>query len=100
MASSKLTVEVYAKKGCKRCTSANKVIGRVREDMPFAVKEVDISKCDDLSRRYLDDVPTVFINGTKAFKFKVDEEEFRKKVRKELIKAGISRLNQKRASHA
>lgn len=89
---SKLLVEVYGRKDCSMCNKASKVIGRVKEEMPFQYKEVDISCCDDLSRRYGDDIPTVFINGTKAFKFKVDESEFRKKVRKEIIKAGISRI--------
>lgn len=89
---SKPVVEVYAKKGCCRCKEAREVIGRVNMDIPFLFKEVDISATDDLFRRYSDHVPTVYINGKKAFKFKVDESEFRKRVRKEIIKAGLVRL--------
>lgn len=99
-------VEVYAAKDCSRCSYAKKrtkracvmceeardVISRVGEEIPFMFKEVDIRTSEDLLRRYKEDIPTIFINGKKAFKFKVDESEFRKLVRKEIIKAGMSRL--------
>jgi glutaredoxin len=88
----KLLVECYGKKDCCLCKEAKEVIVRVKADIPFQFKEVDIRTCDDLFRRYKEDVPTIFINGKKSFKFKVDEEEFRKKVRKELIREGISRI--------
>ena len=84
-------VEVYAKKKCCLCDEAKKVIGRVRDEIPFHMKEVDISSSAELARRYDGHVPTVFINGKKAFKFKVDEVEFKKRVRKEIIKSGISK---------
>ena len=94
-----LVVKVYRKKGCTLCTKASKVIGRVNEEMPFELREVDITLSDDLARRYGDNIPMVFINGTKAFKYKVDEGEFRKKVRKEFIKAGLSKLSSKRVHY-
>ncbi len=85
-------VEIYAKKGCGLCKEVKEVIGKVRQEIPFNFKEVDISTNEDLFRMYNDHVPVVYINGKKAFKFKVDELEFKKKVRKEIIKAGIMRL--------
>ncbi len=103
---SNLLVEVYTSKDCSCCTYAEKVSGkgcatcmdacktinRVNKDVPFNFKEVDITANDDLLRRYKDDIPTIFINGKKAFKFKVDEDEFRKRVRKELIKSSLMRM--------
>lgn len=105
-----LLVEVYAIKDCKLCLVPKKtkcilcrdaigIIGRVNEEIPFQFKEVDILSSDDLLRRYKADIPTVFINGKKAFKFKVDEVEFRKQVRKELIKAGLERLSNKKQQY-
>jgi glutaredoxin len=94
----------YAKKGdkgkCALCVEAKEVISRVNKDIPFQFKEVDIGASEDLYRRYKEDIPTIFINGKKAFKFKVDESEFRKKVRKELIKAGIMRLWNKKQHYS
>lgn len=96
-------VEVYARKdcslcklrGCALCTDALSIVGKVNREVPFQFKEVDIDLSEDLARRYAGEIPTVFINGKKAFKYKVDEAEFRKQVRKEIIKAGISRLSKK-----
>lgn len=101
---SKPIVEVYARKDCKLCALAKdcamcreamEVVGRALLDMPFQMKEVDIDASEDLLRRFSGEIPTVFINGKKAFKYKVDEAEFRKRVRKEFIKAGITRLLKK-----
>lgn len=103
----KLVVEIYAKKDCSFCESAKEkncdlcnevkaLVGRVNTDIPFQCKEVDISSNEDLFRRYKGDIPTIFINGKKAFKFKIDELEFRKRVRKEIIRAGLERLGKKR----
>src|SRR3989304_160177 len=86
-------IEVYAKKKCCLCDEAKKVIGRVRDEIPFQMKKVDISSSAELERRFDGHVPTIFINGKPAFKFKVDEAEFRKCVRKEIIKSGISRIS-------
>lgn len=91
----KLLVECYGKKDCCLCKVAKDVISKVRADIPFQFKEVDIMASDELCRMYEENVPTIFINGKKAFKFKVDEDEFRKRVRKEFIRAGISRAWEK-----
>lgn len=107
----KLRVDVYTKKDCEKCVlavktgcdlckQARETITRVNEEIPFEMKEVDISVSEDLTRRYKEDIPIVFINGKKAFKFKVDEAEFRKKVRKEIIKAGIMRLWDKKQHYS
>jgi len=81
---------------CVLCTEARDVLRKVRDEIPFVLNEVDISSNDDLKRRYSEDIPTVFINGKKSFKFKVDESEFRKKVKREIIKAGISRYRERK----
>lgn len=105
-----LLVEVYAREDCSLCNyaekiscvlckEAKKIIGRVSEDIPFQYKEIDISSSEDLFRRFKEDIPLVFINGKKAFKFKVDEAEFRKTIRKEIIRAGLLRLRNKKQRH-
>jgi glutaredoxin len=92
----KIKVEAYLKEGCSLCREAKKVIKKVSSDVPFAFKEIDITSSEDLFRIYKDDIPTVFINGKKSFKFKVDEEEFRKKIKKEIIKAKLSMLSNRK----
>lgn len=108
----KLIVEVYARADCKRCLMYAKtpacalcqdvkdVVGKVMTDIPFQFKEVDICSNEDLSRRYNEDIPTVFINGKKAFKFKIDEVEFKRRLRKEMIKDGLQRLWEKKQHYS
>ncbi len=91
----KLLVEVYCRKDCCLCSEAIAVIDKVKQDIPFQFREVDITTCENLYRRYREDVPTIFINGKKAFKFKVDEREFRKRIKREYIKAELLRLSNK-----
>lgn len=79
-------VEIYSKKGCILCKKAKKLINKVISDVPFSFKEVDISDNVELLRKYKEHTPLIFINDKKAFKFKVDEAEFRKKLRIEIIK--------------
>ncbi len=103
-------VEVYASKDCLLCCSnkfhctlcheARDIISKVNADIPFQFKEVDIQASEELARMYAEAIPTVFINGKKVFKFKVDEAEFRKKVRKEIIKAGIMKLWSKKQHYS
>jgi len=83
-------------KPCALCHSARNVVKKVQDEIPFVLNEVDISANNDLKRRYSDNIPTIFINGKKSFKFKVDEAEFRKKVKREIIKAGISRYRERK----
>lgn len=105
---SKPLVEVYARKdctlckleGCSLCMEAANAIGRAGAEIPFTLKEVDIDSTEELARRFHGEIPTVFINGRKAFKFRVDEAEFRKKVRKEIIKAGLTRLSDKKEHYS
>lgn len=92
----KLVVEVYGKKRCSLCLGAVDVVKKVNKEVPFHFKYVDIDSTSDLKRKFEDEVPTIFISGKKAFKFKVDKEEFKKRVRKEFIKAGMSRVSSKR----
>lgn len=107
----KLTVEFYARKDCSQCSfaremnctlcaEAREIISRVNAEVPFVCKEIDICSSQDLLRRFKDAIPTVYINGQKAFKYKVDEAEFRKKVRKELIKDGLRKLWTKKQQYS
>jgi len=104
----KLLVEVYSRKDCKRCCQfarasdcvlcrdVKDVVDKVMGEIPFQFKEIDVCSSEDLDRRYREDIPTIFINGKKAFKFKIDEVEFRRRLRKEMIKDGMQRLWEKK----
>ena len=46
----------------------------------FNWRDVDVDSDPDLRREYNDQVPVVFINGRKAFKYRMDEQEFLRKL--------------------
>jgi hypothetical protein len=42
----------------------------------FTWRDVDVDADDQLRRQFTDEVPVVFIDGRKAFKYRMDEREF------------------------
>jgi glutaredoxin len=46
----------------------------------FEWKEVDVDSDGELRRKFNDEVPVVFIDGRKAFKYRMDEREFMRKL--------------------
>jgi glutaredoxin len=75
-------IEIYSRPGCHLCDEAKGVIDRVRLRMTFEVRVINIETDPELERTYGQQIPVVFINGNKAFKYHVDEAELEKKVRK------------------
>jgi glutaredoxin len=75
-------IEIYSRPGCHLCDEAKDVIDRVRLRMTFEVRVINIETDPELERTYGQQIPVVFINGNKAFKYHVDEAELEKKVRK------------------
>jgi glutaredoxin len=68
-------IEIYSRPGCHLCDEAKEVIERVRRRYPFAMRSINIETDPALEREYGEQIPVVFINGTQAFKFRVDEQE-------------------------
>lgn len=75
-----VTVEIYSKSDCCLCDDAKAILARVRADIPFELREIDIESDPELLRKYGQQIPVVFIGGFKAFKFHVDETELRRKL--------------------
>jgi hypothetical protein len=56
------------------------VLDSARRRAGFELNIVDIDTDPTLQRSYNDEVPVIAINGTKAFKYRVSEAEFLKKL--------------------
>ena len=56
------------------------MLARVREEVPFALEEVDITGVDELERRHREWLPVVEIDGERAFVYHVDERAFRRRL--------------------
>ena len=73
-------VVIYSKPDCCLCLEAKAALQKVQQEIPFQLEEVDISQAPELLERYGQEVPVVFVDGKKAFKFKVDERALRKRL--------------------
>jgi glutaredoxin len=69
-------VVLYTRAGCHLCDDAKHVLRS--EGVPFS--EVDIDGDPQLRALYNEEVPVVFIAGRKAFKYRVDRRELRRKL--------------------
>ncbi|MFQ5603156.1 MAG: glutaredoxin family protein [bacterium] len=78
----KAKVEIFSKPDCHLCDEAKAVIKKVQGQWPFVLEEVDITKDKHLFEKYKEQIPVIFINGRKAFKFRVEENEFKKKLKR------------------
>jgi len=77
-----IQIDIYSRPGCHLCDEAKDVIDRVRKRHTFAVRVVNIEEDPALESAYGTEIPVVFINGSKAFKYHVDERELEKKVKR------------------
>jgi glutaredoxin len=67
---------VYSRKGCHLCDVVKETLTQVQGDADFQWHEVDIEVDLQLRQEYNDQVPVVFIDGRKAFKYRMDGREF------------------------
>ena len=69
-------VVVYSRKGCHLCDIVKETLAQVQREADFEWREVDIDLDSQLREKYNDEVPVVFIDGRKAFKYRMDGQQF------------------------
>ena len=73
-------VIVYSRKGCHLCEIVKESLVKLHKRGGFQWRDIDVDSDPQLRRQYNDQVPVVFINGRKAFKYRMDEREFLRKL--------------------
>ncbi len=73
-------VVLYSRKGCHLCEIVKESLSKLSRQTRFQWREIDVNSDTELRRRFSDEVPVVFINGRKAFKYRMDEREFLRKL--------------------
>jgi hypothetical protein len=58
------------------------VIRKVGATRPLTLKEIDIDSVPELRERYGAEVPVLFIDGRKAFKYRLTATQLEKKLKK------------------
>ena len=73
-------VVVYSRKGCHLCDIVKEGLVKLERCGGFTWREIDVDSDEDLRRQFTDEVPVVFINGRKAFKYRMNEQDFLRKL--------------------
>ncbi|HKW24155.1 MAG TPA: glutaredoxin family protein [Terriglobales bacterium] len=73
-------VVLYSRRGCHLCEIVKESLEKLARQTQFSWQEVDVDSDDSLRRQFTDEVPVVFINGKKAFKYRMDERDFLRKL--------------------
>ena len=73
-------VILYSRHGCHLCEVVKASLERLSQRASFSWREVDIDADENLKLQFNTEVPVVFIDGRKAFKYRMDEGEFLKKL--------------------
>lgn len=73
-------VVLYSRKGCHLCEIVKESLAKLARQTQFSWQEIDVDSDEALRRQFTDEVPVVFINGRKAFKYRMNEQDFLRKL--------------------
>jgi glutaredoxin len=69
-------VVVYSRAECHLCDVVKDTLRRLQGEAEFRWREIDIDSDPELRRKFSDEVPVVFIDGRKAFKYRMEKSDF------------------------
>ena len=75
------TLTIYSRPGCHLCDEMKAVVRRVALSMPsrpVTVVEIDISTDPALDERYGLEIPVLLVEGKKAAKYRIAEDELKR----------------------
>ena len=73
-----IAVTLYSRPGCHLCDDMKAVVQRVGQGMPITMEILDISTDPELEARYGLEIPVLLVDGKKAAKYRISEEELRR----------------------
>ena len=74
---------IYSRRDCCLCEEMKAVISQVARRHPLAIREIDVDTSHELREQFGREVPVLFINRRKAFKYRVTPSELEKRLRRE-----------------
>ncbi|HEX9639032.1 MAG TPA: glutaredoxin family protein [Acidobacteriota bacterium] len=75
-------IEIYVGGGCHLCEEALAVLERVQHRIPFRLVTHSVESRPEWERAHRGELPVVFIDGKKAFKFRIDPAELERRLRR------------------
>ena len=74
-----MEVVIYSKPGCHLCDVVKARLERLRESIAFDLREVNILEDAASFEKFKEEIPVVFMNGRKSFKYRLDERDFERR---------------------
>jgi glutaredoxin len=81
-------ITLYTRGNCFLCHEALEALESERRGRPFELEIRDVDTEPELARRFGEEVPVVFIDGRKAFKFRIDPKRLRRLLERRLPREG------------
>ncbi len=78
-------LELFTRPECHLCDEMKKSLVEAARGIEIRLREVDISESPELTTRYGNDIPVLFVNGSKAFKHRTTVKELRARLRREVF---------------
>ncbi|MGH7949567.1 MAG: glutaredoxin family protein [Candidatus Binataceae bacterium] len=74
---------LYSKRDCELCREMEEVLAAELPDVGVTLERIEIDGNSELETRFGIEVPVLFVNGRKAFKYRVGRRELRRRLAKE-----------------
>jgi glutaredoxin len=74
------TLTFYVGRDCHLCEIARAELASLREELGFAVEEIDVTGVPELERRYREWLPVVELDGERLSAYRIEEDDLRRAV--------------------
>ena len=81
----KTALLLYTRKDCCLCEEMKSTLSRVAGRVSSALEEIDIDTSPALQEKYGNEVPVLFINGRKAFKYRLTAKELEQRLKRDAV---------------
>lgn len=81
----KAQVTLYTRPGCHLCEEAKAEMLAANCPDQYVLEEINIDEDAALKELYGWEIPVIFINGHKAFKYRLTADEFKRKLRRHAL---------------
>ena len=75
-----IALTLYGRPECHLCDEMKAIVQPVAVDFGCAIETIDIAGDADLERRFGHEIPVLFVNGRKAFKYRVTAAELARRL--------------------
>ena len=78
-----IEIELLTRPDCHLCDEMKQALKEATTGLNIDLREIDISEDPALAKRYGENIPVLFINGSKAFKHRATANDLRESLKQE-----------------